>query len=102
MRRMAKAVLIVDMPESCDMCDFADDTQAPRYGERTLYCNAPGIGDDVTDYIACRPDWCPLRELPERKETHTVLELNSIGRWTEGMKAGFNICLDEILEERKE
>lgn len=99
---MVKAVLVIDMPESCDMCDFADDTQPPRYGERTLYCNAPGIGDDVTDYIACRPDWCPLRELPERKETHTVLELNSIGRWTEGVKAGFNICLDEILEERKE
>ena len=99
---MVKAVLVIDMPESCDMCDFADDTQPPRYGERTLYCNAPGIGDDVTDYIACRPDWCPLQELPERKETHTVLELNSIGRWTEGVKAGFNICLDEILEERKE
>jgi hypothetical protein len=61
---MTKAVLVMDMPESCDMCDFADDTQPPRYGERTLYCNAPGIGDDVTDYIACRPDWCPLRELP--------------------------------------
>ena len=53
---MPKAVLIMDMPESCDMCDFADDTQPPRYGERTLYCNAPDIGDDVTDYIACRPD----------------------------------------------
>ena len=24
---MPKAVLIMDMPESCDMCDFADDTQ---------------------------------------------------------------------------
>lgn len=65
---MAKAVLVMDMPESCDMCDFADDTQPPRYGERTLYCNAPGIGDDVTDYVTCRPDFCPLRELPEEKE----------------------------------
>lgn len=65
---MPKAVLVMDMPESCDMCDFADDTQPPRYGERTLYCNAPGIGYDVTDYIACRPDWCPLWELPEKKE----------------------------------
>ena len=53
----------------CDMCDFADDTQPPRYGERTLYCNAPGIGDDVTDYIACRPDWCPLRKLPTDRST---------------------------------
>ena len=67
---MVKAVLVIDMPESCDMCDFADDTQPPRYGERTLYCNAPGIGDDVTDYIACRPDWCPLRELPQKQQVN--------------------------------
>lgn len=93
---MVKAVLVIDMPESCDMCDFADDTQPPRYGERTLYCNAPGIGDDVTDYIACRPDWCPLRELPEKKE-------RIVGGHGERMfRAGFNACLDEILEERKE
>lgn len=24
------------------------------------------------------------------------------GEWVEGMKAGFNICLGEILKERKE
>ena len=29
---MPKAVLIMGMPKSCDMCDFADDTQPPRYG----------------------------------------------------------------------
>lgn len=58
---MAKAVLIMDMPESCDMCDFVDDEQPPRYGEKTLYCGIPGMGEDVTDYIACRPEFCPLR-----------------------------------------
>lgn len=31
---MAKAVLVMDMPESCDMCDFVDDEQPPRYGEK--------------------------------------------------------------------
>lgn len=91
---MPKAVLVMDMPESCDMCDFADDTQPPRYGERTLYCNAPDIGDDVTDYIACRPDWCPLRELPEK-----IPELKS--GYEEISKSihrdGWNACLDEIL-----
>lgn len=93
---MAKAVLVMDMPESCDMCDFADDTQPPRYGERTLYCNAPGIGDDATDYIACRPDWCPLRELPEKMEElpPEKYEFGSLGR---AFVAGFNGCLDKIL-----
>ncbi len=92
---MAKAILIIDMPESCFGCDF-------------LYCNAdagidscqamkvPRIVDSETYE---RPNWCPLRELPERKETYTMLELHSNGRWTEGMKAGFNACLDEILKD---
>ena len=94
---MAKAVLIMDMPESCDMCDFVDDEQPPRYGEKTLYCGVPGMGEDVTDYMACRPEFCPLRELPEKKETFTTLECHSNGKWTEGMKAGYNAFLDEIL-----
>ncbi len=93
---MAKAVLVMDMPESCDMCDFVDDMQPPRYGERTLYCSAPGIGEDVTDYVACRPDWCPLRELPEKKKlTYTDL-------CTDCEVSGWNDCLDEIIKERKE
>lgn len=56
----------------------------------------------MTDYIACRPDWCPLRELPEKKETWVTLSCYPNGRWTEDMKAGYNTCLDEILEKRKE
>lgn len=93
---MAKAILVMDMPESCDMCDFVNDMQPPRYGERTLYCSAPGIGEDVTDYVACRPDWCPLRELPEkRKLTYTDLGADN-------KVSGWNDCLDEILKERKE
>ena len=95
---MAKAVIVMDdMPESCDMCDFVDDMQPPRYGERTLYCSAPGMGEDVTDYVACRPDFCPLRELPERKKL-TYADLG-----TENKVNGWNDCLDEILRlENKE
>lgn len=93
---MAKAVLVMDMPESCDICDFVDDTQPPRYGERTLYCIMPGIGEDVTDYIACRHDWCPLRKLPEKiPELKSGYE--SINRTLH--REGWNDCLDRILGE---
>ena len=98
---MAKAVLVMDMPESCDMCDFVDDEQPPRYGEKTLYCGVPGMGDDVTDYIACRPDWCPLRELPERMEvcgTYNAAYYAKDGKMP-SYKIGWNACLDEILKE---
>ena len=56
---MSKAVLDMDIPESCTMCDFLNESQHPR-----LYCSVAGIGEAVTDYIACRPNFCPLRELP--------------------------------------
>lgn len=88
---MAKAVLFMDMPDSCDVCDYVDDTQPPRYGERTLYCMAPGIGEDVTDYVACRPDFCPLRELPEKEHND-----NEYDEYLDGWDAGWNACLDEI------
>lgn len=91
---MAKAVLVMDMPESCDMCDFVDDEQPTRYGEKTLYCEVPGVGEEVTDYISCRPDWCPLRELPEKKETNYYM--NNKGK---GIVEGWNACLDAIDEK---
>lgn len=90
---MAKAVLVMDMPDSCDVCDYVDDTQPPRYGERTLYCMAPGIGEDVTDYVACRPDFCPLRELPEKKEINYYMNSKE-----KGVVEGWNACLDKILK----
>ena len=84
---MAKAVLVIDMPESCDMCDFVD-------GEKTLYCGVPGVGEEVTDYISCRPDWCPLRELPEKKETNYYMNNKE-----KGIVEGWNACLDAIDEK---
>lgn len=97
---MAKAILVMDMPESCDMCDFVDDMQPPRYGEKTLYCGIPGMGEDVTDYIACRPEFCPLRELPEKEHNN-----NGYDEYSDGYDAGWNACLNKILktdEMRKE
>ena len=57
---MSKAVLIIDMPESCDMCDFVDDSESGK-----MWCGLPTFGYDVTDCIACRPDDCPLKALPD-------------------------------------
>jgi len=92
---MSKAVLVMDeMPEDCTMCKF--------WNSKDDECYATGVEELSLNSEEAKPDWCPLRELPEKKETHTVLELHSNGRWSEGMKAGFNICLGEILKERKE
>lgn len=88
---MAKAVLVMDdMPECCADCycgHFERDTK-----ELNLVCGA--TGEDANN--VGKPDWCPLRELPEKKERR-------VGEHGERMfRAGFNACLDEILRERKE
>lgn len=90
---MAKAILLMDMPECCADCYcgyFERDTK-----KLNLVCGA--TGEDANN--VGKPDWCPLRELPEKKETFTTIECHSNGKWTEGMKAGYNACLDKILGE---
>lgn len=93
---MPKAVLVMDMPECCVDCDCGFFERYAK--ELNLVCGATG---EDTNNVA-KPDWCPLRELPEKKETWVTLSCYPNGRWTEDMKAGYNTCLDEILEERKE
>ena len=86
---MAKAVLVMDMPECCVDCCCG---YFERYAkELNLVCGA--TGEDANN--VGKPDWCPLRELPE-KANHPDYCDN--GRFDKG----WNACLDEILEERKE
>lgn len=58
---MAKAVLVIDMPESCTKCKLQDWPNC-RIVKR---CH---IGDG-------RPDWCPLRELPDKMDGLMAAEL---------------------------
>ena len=89
---MAKAVLVMDMPECCADCQLADDDSSG------LYCMPADDYYDGSDSSEDRASFCPLRELPEKKETRTTLECHSNGKWTEGMKAGWNACINEILK----
>jgi hypothetical protein len=74
-----------------------------NFGTQTMMrCYATGSEElSLGDFEKTKPDWCPLRELPEKKDTLTTLECHSNGKWTEGMKAGYNACLDEIVKNCK-
>lgn len=92
---MAKAVLVMDMPEQvCQKCALCYETEND---DEYLCCATEKLLPDGE-----KPDWCPLRELPEKKETVHPQECYDNSYWTDEMKAGYNTCLDEILEERKE
>lgn len=62
---MDKAVLIMDMPEDCFKCRFLRiDVE---YGIESCGALETAMSVDLETYD--RPDWCPLREIPEKKET---------------------------------
>ena len=63
---MGKVVIETDMemPNKCTECKFL-------YSTYTLYCNL--TKKDVPD-IHSKPNWCPLRELPENENTFDVVK----------------------------
>lgn len=83
---MAKAVLIMDMPESCKDCSirFTD--------EYSDYC--PCKTQDVFDYVHTdtKPEWCPLKEVPRIMDIKKAATMTSL-TWCEG----WNACIDKIL-----
>jgi hypothetical protein len=89
MKYMAKAVLVMDeMPEDCTMCKF--------WNSKDDECYATGAEELSLNSEEAKPDWCPLRELPEKMKV--------CGRYpqpdgiTPSYKIGWNACLDEILK----
>lgn len=91
---MGKAMLIMDMPESCSVCDFGCEEV---YGD---YCGVPWCGKDVSGYEVCRPDFCPLREVPEKcritgASGHTK-------DYVDGYRTGWNACLEAITGKNED
>lgn len=80
---MSKAVLVIDMPDSCKDCDIMFK------GDYSDWCPWKDARTDVYDYIKnnTKPDWCPLKELPTKIEALK-------DDWSDG----YNACLEGIEE----
>ena len=83
---MAQAILVMDMPQNCFKCKLQNFATC-------RIANKCHVGDK-------RPDWCPLRELPEKKEELSVEEYE-FGGLGKAFASGWNACLDEILERKE-
>ena len=85
---MAKAVLVMDMPEQvCQKCTLCYETEDDEY----LCC---AVGKLVPD--GEKPDWCLLRELPEKMPD---LEHGYENVEKSIIRTGWNACLDAIAKE---
>lgn len=95
---MSKSMLVIDTPKccmECPMCFQSDEIPIGKFEYRKLYsCRcAPSDIEDfyLLDILHSKPDWCPLRDLPEK-----IAEEN---RWLSKEYAkGYNACIGEILK----
>ena len=88
---MSKAVLVMDMPESCRTCDlrvigsvnFCTGTDCREIDQMKI------INEDI------KPDWCPLRPMPEKKQLSGDIH-NVQSMAAEIAAASWNACIDAI------
>lgn len=78
---MSKSVLVINTPKYCALCVL-------RSGVHHPFCRVNNR--DITD-LSIRPDWCPLKPLPEEKEEEYWRSKLSLA-WIRG----WNTCISKI------
>lgn len=78
---MSKAVLVIDMPESCKTC------LCYTVGEKANFCSQTR---HIIFNNGVREDHCPLKPLPEEDNREHLLE------WPRGYQGGWNDCINAI------
>ena len=103
---MSKSVLVIDTPENCYDCPFG--TEYCGDSEYEGCCELAECLDGDTRLIAeehydyeseSRPDWCPLKPLPERKEY--IVPIDNVESQKDIIAVGWNACLRKITGEVK-
>lgn len=84
---MSKSVLVINTPKYCALC-------ALRSGVLHPFCRVNNR--DITD-LSIRPDWCPLKPLPEK------MIISKGARNADGLEYafGYNTCINEITGKVK-
>ena len=98
---MSKVMLIMDKINACIECPLCFKAEEMSIGafkyERLYSCKR--VPDDVEDIylediLHKKPDWCPLKDVPEKREQAEFPK-----GYYDGWNNGFNACIDEILKE---
>lgn len=93
-----KAVLVIDMPNSCSECPcYSLNAQAKRFECDAKLTLKGEIGVVELDK---KPTWCPLRPLPPKLDANDWHRMFSgIFSEREAKGYGWNVCLDVITGE---
>lgn len=83
---MSKAILVMDMPKKCDECIIRQNNLAFCQAARKSTSHYPS-GKPIDERK--RPDWCPLKPIPEKLE-YTLMHHQSY-------VCGWNDCIDAIM-----
>lgn len=98
---MRKSALVTETPKNCYDCPFG--TEYCGDSEYEGCCElAECLDSDMRliteEHYDCesetKPDWCPLKPLPEKKEY--INSVSNIEATKNIAAAGWNACLDEI------
>ena len=84
---MSKAILVIDMPESCSKCPLFHGF----YTDMT--CGANNYGIDYPYPKDFRQDWCPLKAMPGEDKGNYLLE------YSHGYQKGWNDCIEYLRGE---
>lgn len=88
---MSRAVLIMDMPESCSACPLLLKVTQKDLG----LCLVTPPKDDNEPMPTNRSDWCPLRPIPEK--IMEPIDSDDVGKdYSAGTMDGWNACIDAI------
>ena len=82
---MGKAILVIDIPDSCDKCPLFHGF----YTDMT--CGANNYGINYPYPKDFRQKWCPL------KPVQKLIDIN-YGSDEQDWEKGYNSCLEDILD----
>lgn len=84
---MSRSVLVIDTPENCYSCYLRKLIRDLPYCAKKL--------ERIKDSMV-RPDWCPLKPLPEKSNIE-----EDMTDYQCGLIDGRNQCIDEITREKR-
>lgn len=99
---MSKSVLVMDTPETCLDCMFCFERNEGVEAHCSVVSGDEYSGffrtiDCEDGYCQSKPNWCPLKEVPEEEHNEYCLD-----EYCDGYDDGWNTFRSRILGENKD